>query len=131
MTIEDVTLALAEVASGDLRQLDALAVIPQSDIEQARCQLGVMQLNRSGLRRVITALREGKVTISSAQRWASFVSRGYFGGNNGRVQPIQIAYDIDAEGLIADTVSRLDELGDQVDGKIDDLELANMLQLLH
>lgn len=44
--------------------------------------------------------------------------------------PIDIEYEVEKEDLIVEIISRLDELGDIVDGKIDKIEIDNFLQQL-
>ena len=50
------------------------------------------------------------------QGWASFVRRGHLPGVAGPIKPIEIDYDLCAEDQIAEIISRLDEIGDVIDG---------------
>lgn len=68
-----------------------------------------------------------------AQQWASFIRRGYFenqpSGRGGK--PLEIDYDSAYEDAIAEVVSRLDEIGDVVDGDVpDEAETALLLYSL-
>lgn len=54
--------------------------------------------------------------------------RGYFDSSGQALRPVQIEYESDSEDLIAEIISRLDELGDTVDGSIGDEELDRLLK---
>jgi hypothetical protein len=80
---------------------------------------------------VITGWRSGIYTAKDVQMWASFVRRGYVSQRNiGEARPISIAYDTDDEALIVEIVGRFDEIGDKIDGEIDDNERKEMLRIL-
>jgi hypothetical protein len=85
-------------------------------------------LTSVALRQVLQKLLEEQITPDDVQKWASFVRRGYIAGRTeSPVIPIDIAYDPRAEEEVADVISRLDEIGDSVDGEIDDDELRRMI----
>lgn len=66
-----------------------------------------------------------------AQSWASFVRRGYIAGRSDRpIRPLDIEYDDACEEEIAAAVSRLDEIGDVVDGEVTTGEVLDLLRLL-
>ena len=77
---------------------------------------------------VLRALRDRRVSPQQAQQWASFIRRGYLtGANDGPLRPLSIEYDPEHEDVIVEILSRLDELGDVVDGHVSDDELSTML----
>jgi len=70
----------------------------------------------------------GQTAPSDVQQWASFVRRSYIAGTKtSAIEPINIDYEVSHEEQIAEIVSRLDEIGDIVDGNISDDELAAMI----
>jgi len=76
-------------------------------------------------------MRLGQTVPSDVQQWASFVRRGYIvGAKTSAVEPINIDYEVSHEEQIAEIVSRLDGIGDIVDGNISDDELAAMIHTL-
>ncbi len=81
--------------------------------------------------KMLTALRLGQITPDVAQSWASFVRRGYLAGADEQpLQPIDIQYDPAAEEEIVEAVSRLDELGDAIDGAIGSAESEALIRRL-
>lgn len=65
------------------------------------------------------------------QAWASFIRRGYVAEpGGGPIRPIDIDYEQAYEDDIAETVSRLDEIGDLVDGEVSSDGVLALLQLL-
>ena len=80
---------------------------------------------------MLTGWRSGIYTAKDVQMWASFVRRGYVSQRTvGEVSPTAIAYDTDDEALIAEIVGRFDEIGEKIDGEIDDNEREEMLRVL-
>jgi hypothetical protein len=78
-------------------------------------------------------LQRGEVTGGDAQRWASFVRRGFIAGDGSRlpVTPLLIDYEPEHEDAIVEVIGRLDEIGDVIDGEVpDDEEIASLLALL-
>ncbi|MGI8916331.1 MAG: hypothetical protein ACR2JY_21590 [Chloroflexota bacterium] len=78
---------------------------------------------------VLRALRDGRVSPQQAQQWASFSRRGYVAGaTRGPVGPLRIEYDPLHEDDIVNSISRLDEIGDVIDGEVSDEEINDMLR---
>lgn len=67
-------------------------------------------------------LQRGEVTGGEAQRWASFVRRGFVAGDGSRlpVTPLLIDYEPEHEDAIVEVIGRLDEIGDVIDGEVPD-----------
>jgi hypothetical protein len=84
-------------------------------------------LTRSALSRVLRDLRDGHISADQAQRWASFMRRGYVstGSGTGPIHPIDIEYE--DEDAIVEPLARLDELGDLIDGTMSDDELNDWI----
>ena len=110
--------AMDELFDGDFRQLAALPEVQPQVVY------------RAAVARVIAALRDGRIEPPQAQRWASFVRRGYWALSAGELSPIEIEYDSACEDVIADAIGRLDELGDIIDGTIDRSEAAQLIASL-
>jgi hypothetical protein len=62
---------------------------------------------------------------------ASFVRAGCVANDSrGPIRPIEIDFEDAWEDAIAETVSRLDEIGDVVDGEVTSSEILALLHLL-
>lgn len=71
----------------------------------------------------------GLIRSRDAQRWASFLRYGHaVKRGSGPLQPINIDYDPDYEDAIVEALSRLDELGDLVDGELRAGETEQLLR---
>jgi hypothetical protein len=123
--------ALTAVLAGDLSHLSTVLAAEQVELKAAASGLPFLSISRSSLRRVIADWRSGAHRAADVQRWASFVRRGYVAGTRtGAVYPIDIEYEADREDVIAEIVSRLDEIGDLIDGCIGETEKIEMLRAL-
>jgi len=90
-----------------------------------------LTISRAALMRVLLDWRSGTHSAVEVQQWASFVRRGYISGKPLRGgQPLDIAYDTDDEDLIVEIIGRFDEIGDLIDGSIDESEQVEMLRVL-
>jgi len=89
-----------------------------------------LALSPDAVKRVLNGLLKRGVLPEQAQAWASFVKRGYVSGASGPISPIQITYDPNHEDAIVEAVARLDELGDLIDGSMDDDEIRRLLEHL-
>jgi hypothetical protein len=127
--METLTVAIAGIVEGDLSFLGMVLTAGHRALLEAAANLPQLVVSRSGLARVLENLRNGFFSPEDIQRWASFVRRGYVtGGVSGELRPIGIEYDAKDEALIAEIIGRLDEIGDQVDGRIDASEVEEMLR---
>jgi cell fate regulator YaaT (PSP1 superfamily) len=88
---------------------------------------GNLVIRLGAVTRVLTELLNRQISSSEAQVWASFIRRGYVSTNKKPVKTIDISYQQDHEDAIAYAISRLDELGDIVDGTIEDDELRSLI----
>lgn len=81
---------------------------------------------------VLRGLLDHRFTPAVVQSWASFMRRGYIARPEVclPIQPLEIEFDNTCEDAISETVSRLDEIGDVVDGEVTSSEILDLLQLL-
>jgi hypothetical protein len=123
--------AITAAVAGDLDALPTIESASQSDLLQAASNLHPLTLTKSALIRVLKGWPSGADADENVQRWASFVRRGYVAGRrDDPVQSIDIEYDQSDEDLIVEIIGRFDELGDVVDGEIDDAEKQSMMNAL-
>lgn len=122
---------LARALRGDRRAIALLERQPHDAVLEAAGMLPGLVLRADAVRAVLLDLRDGRLSPDSAQRWASFVRRGYVSdGGRQPLVPIHIEYESGAEDDIVEGVARLDELGDAVDGEIDEDESARLIARL-
>lgn len=125
-------LALIAVVEGDPRVLPVIKSLEHRDLVKVAAELRRLAVvRRSAVVGVLRGLLVGAWTPEEVQAWASFVRRGYVaGGSDLPVRPLDIGYDDACEEEIAAAVSRLDEIGDLVDGEVTRGEVLDLLQLL-
>jgi hypothetical protein len=112
----DLKAMVKSVVAGDVAGITDLLAVPQSRLLDEVRNVELV-LDRESLARVLHRLEDHQIDPTQVQRWASFVRRGYFSGQSGeRIKPIMIEYEQSYEDEIADIVSRLDEIGDVIDG---------------
>lgn len=127
---------LSDAVQGDLDAFSLL--LEQQGAPRARpVGIASLTLTPEAVRTVLLELRNGQFLPVLIQQWASFVRRGYIAGSMGQrirlnkpTQPIEIDYDPHYEGCIVEVISRLDEIGDLIDGSITDSEISAMLSKL-
>lgn len=114
---------LRKTLEGDVPSFLRIAKLPH----EALATKERLVVEAAGVRRILLALQSGELVPEVAQRWASFVRCGLF--YVGHV-PLDIEYEEAYEDAIVEAVSRLDELGDIIDGTIDEEEMAELLARL-
>jgi hypothetical protein len=118
---------LERAVSADVDALAAILDRRQSEIVRLRAHVPSLVVTIDTARSVLGRLQQGTISPAQAQRWASFVRRGYVEGHSGGpVQPIAIEFEPAAEDEIAEIVSRLDEIGDLIDGNLTSEEIEAM-----
>lgn len=127
---EDLLGALEAVVAGDVARLPEVGAHSASELKAiTRGRQVPLVLSRSGVATVIRDLLAGKISSDQAQRWASFMRRGYVSNRDlDAIDPLDVSYEEVHEDEIADVVSRLDELGDLVDGDLSDEDLVEILR---
>jgi hypothetical protein len=123
---------LQAVVDGDMTLLADLAVRPWAEIEA--CGNGqALLLTRHAVAGIVRGLQRGDISGAAAQRWASFVRRGYLSTAATRrpIKPLDIEYETQGENAIVEVLARLDSIGDAIDGEVPtDQEAADLLALL-
>jgi hypothetical protein len=124
--------ALTRVVNGDARAMSAIAGVDQDDLSKAAQSIPQgLVVTRAAAIAVLQDLDQGTCTPDEAQAWASFVRLGYVSGvGGGPITPIDIDYEEACEDGIVETVGRLDQIGDLVDGDVSPTEVLLLLQLL-
>lgn len=124
--------ALKQVLSGDPSALPLIMPIAHADLREAATTLGSpLVITRTAAVSVLQGLNQATYSPEQVQCWASFVRRGYVPSPaEGPIRPLDIAYEEPWEEAIAAAVSRLDEIGDAVDGEVTRGEVLDLLQLL-
>lgn len=80
---------------------------------------------------VVRGLVDGAFAPEAAQAWASFVGAGFVANRStGPIRPVAIEFEEAWEDAISAAVSRLDEIGDLIDGEVTTGEALDLLQLL-
>ena len=128
---------LYEAVSGNLKAFSRIKGQSLATLQQIPKELSALVVTPKAVRAVLLALQQQQVPPYLVQQWASFVRRGYFANPDGQpgpatqpIAPIDIEYDLSFEDQIAEIISRLDEIGDLIDGEVTDAEIAIMLQSL-
>jgi hypothetical protein len=124
--------SLAEVIRGELGSMSDVASAAHSDVLAAADMIGTpLVVPRTAAILVIRGLLDGIYAPETVQAWASFVSAGFIANRSkGPIRPVEIDFEEAWEDAIAAAVSRLDEIGDSVDGEVSAGEALDLLQLL-
>jgi hypothetical protein len=130
-SMEVLETAIAAVVAGDMSGLSTVLGASHPELQNAASNLPQLSISRSALTRVLNDWGSGTYDADNVQQWASFVRRGYVAGRgNGAIHPIDIEYDASDEELIVEIIGRFDEIGDLVDGRIDENEQVEMPRAL-
>jgi len=118
------------VVAGDAEALMSLSDVPHDLILDAMAGADLV-VDAESVGRVLRDLARRTIDGTAAQRWASFVRRGYIANmrKGGVIKPLMIEYDPRHEEAIAEIVARLDEIGDAVDGEPPNKEEIDLLLL--
>jgi hypothetical protein len=124
--------AIDAVVAGDIKFFSLVRAANHTDLQVAAAKLSPLSVSRAALINVLNEWRRGQCVAEDVQQWASFVRRGYVAGSttDSGLYPIDIEYDTRDEELIAEIIGRFDELGDIIDGEIDEMERKEMLSVL-
>lgn len=132
MVDRDLSVGLRRALQGDANAIADIASADHSLVRQAGESIGApLIVKRSAAVSILRGLIDGGVSPSAAQAWASFMRRGFVEGDvDGPIQPIDIEFEEAWEDGISTAVSRLDEIGDVIDGEVTTGEALDLLQLL-
>ncbi|MGO4860231.1 hypothetical protein [Arthrobacter sp. 2MCAF14] len=124
--------ALAQVLKGEVLSLPVLMSIDHVALREAAASFGgALVISPGAVVSVLRGLDQGVYPNDLVQSWASFVRRGYIANQKGGpIQPLNIDYEEVWENPIVEAVSRLDEIGDIIDGEISSDEVRDLIQLL-
>lgn len=123
--------AILSLVAGDLTCLQTVLNAEHQLLLAVTHRLPKLTLSREVLARVLRGWRDGAWGPQEVQRWSSFIRRGYVVGNFVTGQPtIHIDYEEQDEEEIVEVQARLDEIGDWIDGRIDNTELEDMIHCL-
>lgn len=123
--------ALQATIEGDLDQFSVVLGARHAQLVQAAEKLPLFSISSTALLRVLNQWRKGRLDASDIQKWASFIRHGFvIGLEDGPIHPIEISYETATEDVIAEIIGRITEIGDVIDGTIDDLEREQMLAVL-
>jgi hypothetical protein len=118
--------ALLDALGGDPSAIERAGAAAPERVADVATSLAPLVLTRRSVTRVLTDLRDGLIVPELAQRWASFMRRGYFPrADASGMRPIDIDYE--DESAIVEPLSRLDELGDAIDGTMSVAELNDWI----
>jgi hypothetical protein len=123
---------LVRLVSGDVSAVTTLLDVPHQRVAADADGVG-LTVRRESVARVLRNLAQHEITGAQAQQWASFVRRGYVPapGPNEPIKPVPIGYEAGYEDAIAEVISRLDDIGDLIDGEVPDAaEIHALLALL-
>jgi DNA-binding MarR family transcriptional regulator len=128
LTVDD----LVRLFAGDLTIIGRFRGYSQSEITAIAERLAPDRLTvtAEALRHVLEGLLERRTSAEDAQTWASFIKRGYVSTKEKPLRRVLTSYQAERENEIVEALSRLDELGDPVDGTIDDSELQDLIKRL-
>jgi hypothetical protein len=112
---------LAMLVAGDTDALKSLERVPQEEIASSANGIELV-VDARAVADVLRRLSTQSIDARAAQRWASFVRRGFFEGRSAGkgVKSVRIEYDEVYEDAIAEAISRMDEIGDSIDGNVPD-----------
>lgn len=133
MVDRDVVRALEAVLRGEPTAMDRIVKTDQGAIQAAGSAIArPLILTREATSNVLKEMAAGRVSPALAQSWASFVRRGYVEGSSERqpILPLMIDFEATGEDAISQAVSRLDEIGDVVDGQVSNDEMIDLLRNL-
>ncbi|MEO1303246.1 MAG: hypothetical protein AAFV36_08725 [Myxococcota bacterium] len=121
---------LAEIVRGNARRLVAVSRTSPSKLSTSSMSVEFV-LGPAAIMRVIQEWLRDDLDDWCVQRWASFVRRGYLETNEQvACAPIKIEFAAEHEDTISAIITRLDELGDSIDGVVTDAEKRDMVATL-
>lgn len=128
----DLADALGRALRGEAGAIAEIATADHRSVRAAEELIGTpLVVRRAAAANILRGLVDGRVSPSAAQAWASFMRRGFVeGAVDGPVRPVEIEFEGAWEDAISATISRLDEIGDVVDGEVTSGEALDLLQIL-
>jgi hypothetical protein len=122
--------AIAAALAGDAGQLPVITSATQDELNDVTAGTELV-LTRDAVASMLRRYRAGGFDGATVQAWASFVRRGYVAlRSHGPIKPLTIDYEAAYEDAIVEAVGRLDEIGDLIDGTVDEAEIGVLLAAL-
>ena len=124
--------ALERALQGDANAFAEISAVDHSLLQEAEKSIGApLVVKRAAAVSILEGLIDGQFSPFAVQAWASFMRRGFVeGASVVPIQPIDIEFEDAWEDAISAAVSRLDEIGDVIDGEVTSGEAFGLLQLL-
>jgi hypothetical protein len=120
-----------QVEGALLGQVAAIDALRRASPEQVFDAVRGRQLilSRDAVASVLNQFRNGEIAATAAQQWASFVSHGYVVGVHhvGPIKPVEIEWELPYEDAMAESIARLNELGDLIDGEFAEGEADRLI----
>lgn len=124
---------LERALGGDPTAVAYLARVDQASLQEAHVSRGkALVVTRAATVAILRGLLDDRFAPTEVQSWASLMRRGYVAdsGQIGPIRPLEIEFEEAWEDGISAAVSRLDEIGDVVDGEVTRGEVLDLLQFL-
>lgn len=123
--------AIISVLNGDFSSFSLIRTAPHANLFNSAKSINNLTLCRSAIVKILEDWREGVLTDENVHEWASFMRRGYIPNQNiTAIKPIDIIYCHSHEEIIAEIISKLDQIGDKIDGTISDNDRRHFLKKL-
>jgi len=132
MVVRKLREVLELALQGDASAIADITSVAHASLREAERSIGApLVVKRAAAVSILRGLIDGRFSPAAAQAWASFVRRGFVeGAASGPIQPLDIEFEDAWEDAISAAVSRLDEIGDVIDGEVSTGEALDLLQLL-
>ena len=132
MVDRNLSEALGRALHGDANAIADILRADHPSVREAEKSIGApLVVNRAAAVSILRGLIDGRFSPSAVQSWASFIRRGFVeGAAEGPIQPIDIEFEDAWQDPISAVVSRLDEIGDVIDGEVTTGEALDLLLLL-
>lgn len=139
MNKSEILTAVQSLILGDLSQIESLRSISHSEIQMALEKQKLPKLTQKTVLEILTQFSKGLIPQTTIKHWALLMLRGIWGtwqttslvkDSKLNAIAIEIVFEPSFEDQIVETLSRLDELGDAVDGKLNQTDLNKMIQTL-
>lgn len=128
----DAVRSVKRVLGGDPTAMSEISGVDHASLRTTAETIGQpLIVTRVATVGVLRGLIDNRFPPRATQAWASFLRRGYIEGSaRGPIDPIHIEFEEPWEGAISAAISRMDEIGDVIDGAVANGEALDLLQLL-
>ncbi|SOD72775.1 hypothetical protein SAMN05892883_2115 [Jatrophihabitans sp. GAS493] len=123
--------ALSDVLLGEVSGIKVIESAKPEELASCVASMPLV-LKPEAVVSVLQKFGSGQISADDAQRWASLVRWGFIPGRPGSEStgPVDIDWELRYEDEIGEAVGRLDELGDLIDGTIDQDEVRYLINSL-